>query len=74
MDENIVNSGSITYAIRGRDVLRARGYKAYMLRSRGKSSAGCGYSISTNCPRQEIARIFAEEKVKYLSIAQGDAV
>ena len=74
MDKNIINSGSITYAIRGRDALRAKGYKAYMFRNQGKSVSGCGYSISTNCTREEIERIFQRENIKYVSINSGEEI
>ncbi len=72
MDKNIINSGSITYALRGRDVLRNNGCKAYMFRNSGKSAVGCGYSISTNCSKQDIERILQKEKVKYISIVSGE--
>lgn len=72
MDKNIVNSGTITYAIRGRDALRNKGYKAYMFRNNGKSAVGCGYSISTNCSKSEIERIFRNERIKYNSIVSGE--
>lgn len=74
MDRNIINSGSITYALRGRDSLRAKGYNAYMFRKQGKSAEGCGYSISTNCPRKEIERIFESENIKYISINTGEGI
>lgn len=72
MDKNIINSGSITYAIRGRDTLRKNGCKAYMFRSSGKSAVGCGYSISTNCSKQDIENIFRKENIKYVSIVSGE--
>ena len=74
MDKNIINSGTITYATRGRDILRSYGYKAYVFRTEGKSAIGCGYSISTNCSKQEIERIFAQKKIKYISIVSGEAL
>ncbi len=74
MDKNIVNSGSITYAIRGRDALRNNGCKAYMFRNKGKSAVGCGYSISTNCSKADIEKIFMLEKIKYVSIVSGEEV
>lgn len=72
MDKNIINSGSITYALRGRDALRARGYNAYMFRSQGKPKIGCGYSISTNCAREKIEQIFKEENIKFIAINLGE--
>lgn len=72
MEKNIINTGSITYAIRGRDVLRANGCKAYMFRKSGKEAIGCGYSISTECDEEKIVRILDEYGIKYISINAGE--
>lgn len=42
----IITTGSITYAIKGRDILRRLGYRARIeKRTSGLGSDGCGYSI-----------------------------
>lgn len=73
MEQNIINTGSITYAIRGRDILRSYGCKAYMFRKSGKDAVGCGYSISTDCEKGKIEKILQENGVKYISIDSGVA-
>ncbi len=70
--ENIINTGTITYALRGRDLLRNKGYKAYMKRIIGKNAIGCGYAIITDCPENEIIRFFENEGIKYVSIVSAD--
>ena len=46
MGQYVVSTGTITYAIKGRDLLRSLGYKAYVERRQsGLSSKGCGYVI-----------------------------
>ena len=41
-----ISTGTITYAIKGRDILRRNGFNAYMERIySGPSSTGCGYTI-----------------------------
>lgn len=45
MERNRIDVSSITYAIRGRDLLRKRGFKAYIERTTANSPEGCGYSI-----------------------------
>ena len=62
MEMNIINTGTITNAIRGRDALRNKGYRAYMFRSSGKDSQGCGYSISCECSEERIKEIFEKER------------
>ena len=39
-------TGSVTYAIKGKDLLRRKGYKAFVERKSNKiSNGGCGYQI-----------------------------
>ena len=46
MDSYSIAVGTITYAIKGRDLLRDLGMKANITRKTGQNgSAGCGYSI-----------------------------
>lgn len=74
MGKSIINTGTVTYALRGRDLLRAKGYSAYMFRTTGKSTVGCGYSISTSADSKTVEKIFISEGIKYISIEQGDGV
>lgn len=44
--KNIIVTGTVTYAIRGRDILRKNGFKATVERnSSGLGRHGCGYGI-----------------------------
>lgn len=46
MERYSIAVGTITYAIKGRDMLRDMGISAHLTRKTGHSgSAGCGYSI-----------------------------
>ena len=74
MEKNIINTGTITYALRGRDSLRKHGYKAYMFRTTGDAAVGCGYAVSEVCPRAIIEKIFQSEGIKYISITSGDGL
>lgn len=40
-----VSTGTVTYAIKGRDILRRNGYSAAIERSSGADKIGCGYGI-----------------------------
>lgn len=72
MGKSIINTGTVTYALRGRDLLRAKGYSAYMFRTTGKSAVGCGYSISTAADAETVKGIFDAEGIKYISIEPGE--
>lgn len=46
MKKQLLQVSSITYAIKGRDILRKQGIKAYVERTPGElDREGCGYSI-----------------------------
>ncbi len=72
MGKSIINTGTVTYALRGRDLLRSKGYSAYMFRTTGKSAVGCGYSISTAADAETVKSIFGAEGIKYISIEPGE--
>lgn len=49
MNRYIISTGTITYAIKGRDLLRRKGFTAHIeRRTAGLSGAGCGYNIILN--------------------------
>lgn len=46
MKKQLIQVSSITYAIKGRDILKSKGIKAYVERTTGDlNQKGCGYSI-----------------------------
>ncbi len=46
MQKQLIMVGSITYALKGRDILRSMGYTAYVERTPSHlDRVGCGYSI-----------------------------
>lgn len=45
MKKYIITTGTVTYAIKGRDLLRKKGYNVKIERISSGKSAGCGYSI-----------------------------
>lgn len=72
MDKYIINTGTITYALRARDALRNKGIKAFMFRNTGKSAVGCGYSVSAIAAKSEIENILNSSGVKFISITPGE--
>lgn len=63
----IVTTGTVTYAIKGRDVLRRKGITAKIERKNSLSGgAGCGYTVVANGDRQQILEILKEAGVKIL--------
>ncbi len=63
---------SITYAIKGRDLLRSKGYKAYIERSKGQLSHGCGYSIYVTHDWEGAKQILEEHHIRLLPNSGGE--
>lgn len=69
--KNIVVTGSITHAIRGRDLLRKNGYKATVERnSGGLGRHGCGYGIVVEDDPNEVRTFLENKGVKIIDIAR----
>ncbi len=63
---------SITHAIRGRDLLRAHGFKAYIERAKGAlEQNGCGYSIYVEQDTEAAERLLREHRVRVLGRTGG---
>lgn len=60
-----VTVGSITYAIKGRDILMNNGIKAYIERTpKGYNDTGCGYSIYFKADEQVATDMLQKAGVK----------
>lgn len=69
MGSFLLTTGSITYAIKGRDLLRKMGYKASIeRRTAGAGSNGCGYNIILNGDIKAAEVILRDAGVKILQI------
>ncbi len=67
MQRHIISVGSITYAIKGRDLLRKQGIKAYVERKTNTSgNAGCGYVIVAEGNKNKISQVLTHSGVKIL--------
>lgn len=72
MNKEMIMVNSITYAIKGRDLLRSKGMKAYVERTPGGiDHAGCGYSIYINGDIDLAEKILKENNIKMLGRSKG---
>ncbi len=61
MSKSLIMVSSITYAMKGRDLLQRRGFRAYVERApRGAGDAGCGYGIYVPERTEEAAGLLRE--------------
>ncbi len=67
----MVVTGTVTYAVKGRDVLRQQGYKATIERVTTGERIGCGYGILTFGDSDKIKEILQHGRVKILEIRKA---
>ncbi len=69
MSRYIISTGTITYAIKGRDLLRRKGFTAHIeRRTAGLSSAGCGYNIVVTGNIETVRELLSNAGIKILDI------
>ena len=69
MQRHIISVNSITYAIKGRDLLRKQGFRAYIERKTNDiGNSGCGYVIVTNGNKNKIISILDESGIKIINV------
>ena len=69
MQSYVISVSSITYAIKGRDFLRRKGFKAYIeKKTNTKGNAGCGYVIIVQGDREKITNALAVADIKFTEI------
>lgn len=69
MQRHVIYVTSITYAIKGRDVLRKHGFKAYIERKTNTNgTAGCGYVIIAQGNRNKITSTLMNFGINVLDI------
>ena len=69
MKKQLIMVSSITYAIKGRELLRSKGYRAYVERTPGNlDTAGCGYSIYVGSDVDGAEKILRAAGIKVLGI------
>ncbi len=69
MQRHIISVTSITYAIKGRDLLRKQGFKAYIERkTNSNGNTGCGYVIIADGNRQKLSAALANSGIKIIEI------
>lgn len=63
---------SVTYAIKGRELLTQRGFRAFVERVPRTAETGCGYGIYVPHDADEAERILRENGVRVLSRMEQD--
>ena len=67
--KHVIVTGTVTYAIRGRDVLRNNGYDASVERnSSGLGRLGCGYGSVINGDVYKAVELLRKNSVKIIEV------
>lgn len=72
MKRYLIATGTVTYAIKGRDLLRKKGYKAKIERKSGEKVYGCGYAIIFEGDIEVAESLLRQNGVKILEINNDD--
>jgi hypothetical protein len=73
MKRYFIITGTVTYAIKGRNILRSMGYTSEIRRLTDISgNVGCGYGVYTNCEPLKAKEIFAANGIKFLSVKEDN--
>lgn len=73
MGKPVILLSSVTYAMKGRELLMRQGIKAYVERIPQSSASGCGYGLYVPRGAQEAERILRENGLKVLGRLEQEA-
>lgn len=74
MERNIISIGTVTQALKGRDLLRKLGFKAYVERNaKNIGKFGCGYSIVATGNLDKIKDALTANGIRILNIENNAA-
>ncbi len=68
MEKYLFSTGTVTYAIKAKDLLRRRGIKAYVERSVAKDRKGCGYGVVVTYDKDAAEQILRQAGIKILDV------
>lgn len=67
----LITTGTVTYALKGRDILRKKGFKANIERiTSGENNMGCGYSVAVYGDIKTAEQLLRNSGVKILKISE----
>ncbi len=72
MKRYAIVTGTVTYAIKGRDLLRKKGFKSNIERITGKETLGCGYAIIVMGDIIKAEKLLRENGIKILEINEKE--
>lgn len=69
MKRYAITTGTVTYALKSRELLRKKGRKAWVERiTSGKGSSGCGFAVITEGDIESAEQLLRKNGIKILEI------
>lgn len=72
MGKPLIVVSSVTYAMKGRELLSQRGFRAYVLRVPRTSETGCGYGLFVPDGADEAEQVLRENHIRILGRMDRD--
>lgn len=70
MKRYVIATGTVTYALKGRDILRKNGFSVKIERITGDKTLGCGYVLLVSGDITEAEKILNSGGIKILKITE----
>lgn len=70
MKKYAVLTGTVTYAIKGRDLLRRHGFRAGIERVTSSKNSGCGYSVVLEGELDSALALLEKADIKILGVRE----
>ncbi len=68
MKDNLIILGSVTYAMKSKDILMRHGINSYIQRSKKTKEFGCGYGVYIPTGAEKAEHILRENGIRILAI------
>ena len=72
MKRYVIATGTVTYALKGREILRKNGFMVKIERITGDKTLGCGYVLIVSGNILTAEKILKENGIKILKIAESE--
>ena len=66
--EYFINLGSVTYAMKAKELLLSHGIKSYIEKSRRIGTLGCGYGVRIKDKKEEALKVLRGHGIKIYSV------
>ena len=70
MKRYVIATGTVTYALKGRDLLRKNGFSVKIERITGDKTLGCGYVLIVSADIAEAEKLLISGGIKILKITE----